>query len=290
MKRRTKANGIKLMYGDKSGLMPKDFNGIDSTKKVLLVASENNSVAFVVGTDRNGKFIIAETANPKQISCDFAYGYVRMRPCENFDGFAKSLFIRNFDLRGELLVLTTLRCLNHDRLVRLRELGIEFDTDAMLDFYKKLVIRRNAETFASNPTQEEISRLMASSGISCTCVKEKNANANKLFKNEIEAGKSGLPFFDGKYIAQICRKGVSVFRIDSADDAITDSTISQKVSMPKRVCVIDSPIGSFCNWKEYDVLEWIERLGKRYARIVDENGDEVRISMERIGEKARTTA
>ena len=47
--------------------------------------------------------------------------------------------------------------------------------------------------------------------------------------------------------------------------------------------IVNSVVGNFSVGKEYEVLEWIDRMGKRYARVVDDSGLETRISEERIG-------
>ena len=124
-------NGLRLLYGDKSALMPNGFNSIDTSRKVLLVAGVDASVAFIVGTDKEGSLVVEKTDYPSQITCDFQAGYIMVRPCQNFSGFEKSAFIDKFDLRGRLLVLHAIESMDSEMTKRIRDFGIQFDLQKM---------------------------------------------------------------------------------------------------------------------------------------------------------------
>lgn len=282
-------NGLRLLYGDKSALMPNGFNSIDTSRKVLLVAGEDASVAFIVGTDKEGSLVVEKTDYPSQITCDFQAGYVRARPCQNFSGFEKSAFIDKFDLRGRLLVLHAIESMDSEMTKRLRDFGIQFDLQKMHYFYWDLIQWHNQNTFKNGISQNEIASEMHSAGIGTVLREgEQLDRAIRIYKYEIAANLGGLPipmFAGGQCIAQIGSGEVALLELCKKKVALDskNQTVLRKSDSPKMIRIVNSVIGNFSVGKEYEVLEWIDRMGKRYARVVDDSGLETRISEERIG-------
>ncbi len=284
-------NGLRLLYGDKSAQMPNGFKSIDTSRKVLLVAGEDASVAFIVGTDKEGSLVIEKTDYPSQILCYFHAGSATARPCQSFSEFEKSAFIDkfNFDLRGRLLVLHAIESMDSEMTKRLRDFGIQFDLQKMHDFYWNLIQWHNQNTFRNGISQNEIASEMHSAGIGTVLRQGKQLDrAIGIYKYEIAANLGGLPipmFAGGQCIAQIGSGKVALLELCKKKVALNskNQTVLRKSDSPKMIRIVNSVVGNFSVGKEYEVLEWIDRMGKRYARVVDDSGLETRISEERIG-------
>ena len=112
--------------------------------------------------------------------------------------------------------------------------------------------------------------------------------AIRIYKYEIAANLGGLPipmFAGGQCIAQIGSGEVALLELCKKKVALDskNQTVLRKNDSPKMIRIVNSVVGNFSVGKEYEVLEWIDRMGKRYARVVDDSGLETRISEERIG-------
>ena len=303
-----RGNQLRFFYGKKD-FLGTTFKGIDMRKKVVLVTSEDaSSVAFIAGTDMNDDFTIVQIEQPKIVLCRFEGNYVRMRPCQDFDGFVQSRFIEHFDMRGRLLTILTMAAFdpkseNADpecqaRWKYLDELKIKYDKTAFGEFYDSLVEWHNRSSFKENQDVNHVCTRVSEAKISCIYLNQYNLNrhacdrmvenAQRMFKNEIASGMGGAPVFRGQFVVVVAPSGHLVFKLGLAEENRKASTsaslerdVGNAVALPKRIRIIDSVIGDFNPEKGYYVLEWIERLGKKYARIIDDSGNDMRISEDR---------
>ncbi len=278
----TMTNNFFFKYGM---LLPNDYKGISCLRESLLVVGSNSNVAFVLGTDKNGRFLMRRPEsrassmlfNPNRVSG------MKIFPESDFSQQRK-MIETDFDFRGKMLLMQAFRIFDEDKSEWMKSIGIEFDKGIVGRFQNDLIRWFNVIIWKHTMTIGEMDRVLDLSGIKYKEIDD-SIMRNELVElwNGIDSHACGIGYFDMTHLVRIHaglpNEILELQEGDKLEDAYRKLD-AEEPKMPSRnsVMIDGSPIGNFLAGKKYEVLEWIERIGRRYARIVDENGTAICLS------------